>query len=195
MEKAVIRMNVRIKAVVKDSPIKDRATINLIKQYYLNKKDYRNLLFFLLSINTGLKINDLLELNAGDVKGKDFLVVKHCLAGIKKRIPLNDEIKDVIAKVVKHSRKSDPLFISIRGKRLERTTVYNQFKDVCEELGLDDDISISSLRKTFGYHYYQKSKDLSFLQWLFNQSSVLSTMEYIGISENLSARFNPEFSL
>ena len=181
--------------MVKDSPIKDRVIINLIKQYYFNKKDYRNLLFFLMSINTGLKINELLDLNVCDVKGKDFLIVRHCLAGIKKRIPLNDEIKDVISRVVKHSKKSDPLFISIRGKRLERTTLYNQFKDMCEELGLEDDISICSLRKTFGYHYYQKSKDLSFLQWLFNQSSVLSTMEYIGISENLSARFNPEFSL
>ena len=181
--------------MARDLPIKDIGTIKLIKEFYKKKDDNRGLLFFLIAINTGLKINEILELDVKDVKGKDFIIIKHCLAGIKKRIPLNDEIKELVEKVTKKLKKDSPLFVSIRGKRLERTAVYNQFKDVCSELGLDEDISIASLRKTFGYHYYQTSKDLSFLQWLFNQSSVLATMEYIDVNENLSSRFNMQFGL
>ncbi len=181
--------------MARDLPIKDIETIKLIKNHYKKKNDLRGLLFFLIAINTGLKINEILELDVKDVRGKDFIVVKHCLAGIKKRIPLNDEIKDLIERVTAKTKKDSPLFVSIRGKRLERTALYNQFKDVCRELGLDEDISIASLRKTFGYHYYQASKDLSFLQWLFNQSTVISTMEYIDVNENLSSRFNMQFCL
>ena len=179
----------------KDLPIKDIYTINLIKSYCLNKKDYRFLLFFLIGINTGLKVNEILELDVSDVRDKDYSIIKQCLAGIKKRLPINKEIKELIKLLTEKSDKNSPLFVSCRGKRLERTTVYNEFKTICEDLGLSEDYSIASLRKTFGYHYYQQYKDLSFLQWLFNQSTVVATMEYIDIDENLSSRFNPEFSL
>lgn len=179
----------------KDLPIKDIYTINLIKAYCLNKKDYRFLLFFLIGINTGLKVNEILELNVADVREKDYIIIKQCLAGIKKRLPINKEIKDLINIMTADANKNSPLFVSRRGKRLDRTIVYNEFKSICEDLGLSDDYSIASLRKTFGYHYYQKYKDLSFLQWLFNQTTVFATMQYIDVEENLSSRFNPEFSL
>ena len=180
--------------MAKDFPIKEVATIQLIKRYYEEQKDFRNLLFFLLAINTGLKINEILNLNVEDVKNKKYITVKQCDAGVKKKIPLNKEIQELIKFVIKDLDLKSPLFVSIRGKRMERTAVYTQFKNVCRSLDLSN-ISIASLRKTFGYHYYQKYKDLSFLQWLFNQSTVIATMKYIGVHENLSSRFNLEFSL
>ena len=180
--------------MTKDFPIKDITTIQLIKRYYEEQKDFRNLLFFLLAINTGLKINEILNLNIEDVKNKKYIIVKQCDAGIKKKISLNKEIRELIKLVSKDADISSPLFVSIRGRRMERTAVYTQFKEVCNALKLNN-ISIASLRKTFGYHYYQKSKDLSFLQWLFNQSTVIATMKYIGVKENINSRFNMEFSL
>ena len=139
-------------------------------------------------------INEILNLNVEDVKNKKYITVKQCDAGVKKKIPLNKEIQELIKFVIKDLDLKSPLFVSIRGKRMERTAVYTQFKNVCRTLDLSN-ISIASVRKTFGYHYYQKYKDLSFLQWLFNQSTVIATMKYIGVHENLSSRFNLEFSL
>jgi len=178
----------------KDYPIKDIETINRIKDYYKELGNNRDLLFFLMSINTGLKFNEIIDLNVKDVKDKDFIVVEHCAEKIKKQIPLNDEIKELINIVIAGKKRSEPLFISGKGNRIDRTTVYRNFKEMCEDLGLGD-ISVSSLRKTFGYHYYKKYKDLSFLQWLFNQTTVLATMQYIDVTENINNRFNLEFSL
>lgn len=179
----------------KSLPIKDLKVINLIKSFYKKKNNDRDLLFFLLAINTGLKINEILDLNISDIKGKDNLIVKQCVSKIKKRIPLNDEIKELVSKLAEKRKGKEPLFISIHNKRLSRNHVYEIFKSTCEELGLDDDISIASLRKTFGYHYYQEYRDLAYLQWLFNQATIISTMKYIDINEDLSFRFNPSFSL
>ena len=54
---------------------------------------------------------------------------------------------------------------------------------------LSENYSVASWRKTFAYHYYQKYKDLSYLQWLFNQGSVDRTLNFIGENENMNLRF------
>ena len=57
-------------------PIKDIETINKIKEMYIKKNKKRDLLLFLLAINTGLKLNDLLNLNVKDVKEKEYIEIK-----------------------------------------------------------------------------------------------------------------------
>ena len=41
------------------------------------------------------------------------------------------------------------------------------------------------MRKTFGYHYYKKTKDIALLQNIFNHSSSAITLRYIGITDDL----------
>ena len=177
------------------SAIKEKEIIEEIKNFYTKKNKLRDLLFFLLAINTGLKLNELINLNIRDVKGKSYLTIKHNLGKTVRQIPINKYIQNLINEVAGTRKYGEPLFVSNFGGRIDRTTVYKNFKDVCKELGLDKSLTASSLRKTFGYHYYMAYKDLSLLQWLFNQSTVIETMKYIGIEENLNSRFQIEFSL
>jgi len=46
-----------------------------------------------------------------------------------------------------------------------------------------DYIGTHTLRKTFGYTYYQKTKDLTALMKILNHSSQSVTLRYIGIEE------------
>ena len=57
------------------SPIIDRNIIEQIKQKYLEKNQIRELLLFLISINTGVKLVDLLKLKVCDIKNKDLLEI------------------------------------------------------------------------------------------------------------------------
>jgi len=41
------------------------------------------------------------------------------------------------------------------------------------------------MRKTFGYHYYKKTKDVALLMDLFNHSSQSVTLRYIGINQEV----------
>jgi len=179
----------------KTLPIKDLNTIKKIKEYYIRRHNYRDLLLFLLSINTGLKLKFLLNLNVFDVQDKDSININNDNKSITKKIFFNDELKWLIEKTTFNSNANDPLFKSKRGVRLERTTVFRNFKRVCKTLMLNDKISILSLRKTFGFHYYLKTKDLLFLQNFFNQPSISSTIDFIGINKDFDCNYNLSFAV
>lgn len=170
--------------MVVSSPIKDVKTIEQIKSIYAGKNEFTNLLLFLLAINTGINLKDLLNLNIKNIRNKQFISIEN-----KKAIPLNSEIKTLVEKITADKDDDEPLFTGYKGNRLERSTVFYKFKDVCTELALGEEINVSSWRKTFGYHYYQRYKDLSYLQWFFNQTGVEETLKFIDVKENMNLRF------
>ena len=47
-----------------------------------------------------------------------------------------------------------------------------------------EEIGTHTLRKTFGYHFYKRNKDVAMLQKLFNHSSPSITLRYIGIEQD-----------
>lgn len=138
----------------KSIPIKNIETIKQIKELYAVKKDYNGLLIFLLAINTGANLKDILDLNVRDIKGKQYLVFDN-----KRSIPLNGEIKSLVKKITENKNGAEPLFSSVKyGKRLGRAAVFFKFREICRELALGDGITVASWRKTFGYHYYLNIK-------------------------------------
>lgn len=74
-------------------PIKDIEMIQKMKDLFLSKGEIRGYLLFVLSINTGIYLKDLLELKVRDVKNKQYFTI-----GKNKVVPLNDEIQGVIKK-------------------------------------------------------------------------------------------------
>lgn len=165
-------------------PIKDIEIINQIKEFYKNKNQIRDLLLFTLAINTGLNLQDLLKLNISDVKDKTAIIAEK-----DKSIPLNEESRRLIAQIIEDRGPEEPLFITSREKRLERSNVFRSFREVCTKLHIADKFSVASWRKTFAYHYYKKYRDLSYLQWLFNQSDVNITFKFIDEQENMNLRY------
>ena len=170
-------------------PIKDKYTIEKIKDLFKKKNRQRDLLLFELGINTGLRLNDLLNLKVNDVANKHYLVNK------TKTFFLNDELRDLIDKVTYNQKSSEYLFQNRFKKQLDRTAVFHSFKEICTELALPQNISVASWRKTFAYHHYQKYKDLSYLQWLFNQATVNLTLRFIDVEENMNLRYREGVSL
>lgn len=166
------------------SPIKDIYTIEKIKELYKIKNMPRDLLLFELGINTGINLKNILLLRVKDVKNKNYLVESD------KTYPLNENLKNLISEIIKDKKRSEYIFQTKFGNKLDRSTVFNSFKDICRELALPEDISVASWRKTFGYHHYQKYKDLSYLQWLFNQSKVTETLKFIDVDENMNLRYS-----
>ena len=51
------------------------------------------------------------------------------------------------------------------------------------------------MRKTFGYHYYRKTKDVATLMKMFNHSDPSITLKYIGIIQDEMNRARREFSI
>ena len=169
--------------MIKNLPIKNVEDIERIKQKYREKELYIDLLLFLLVINTGTKMTTLFDLKVSQLKGKKYIQIAKGITYL-----LSDEIIELISIVTKEKEPTDLVFTRRNKEKASRYYYYINFKDVAAELGLYN-VSVDSWRRTFGYHHYQQYKDLFFLQWYFNQNTAEQTMDFIGVSEPMSAGF------
>ncbi|GHV48205.1 site-specific integrase [Synergistales bacterium] len=187
------------------NPIREIRKIEDIKKLIGNK---RNLLLFVMGINTALRISDLLRLTLGDVVNgqgqiRPAIALKEKKTGKTKEFPLNTAIKQAIKDYLDDRRSNarldeqkktapdSPLFLSRKGNRaISREQAWEILHSLGERVGLSK-IGTHSLRKTFGYQVYQRSgKDIGLVQKLLNHSSSGDTLRYIGITrEQLDAAY------
>jgi integrase len=90
----------------------------------------------------------------------------------------------MLEEYTKGKKLNEPLFTTKFKNRLERVAAYKIINATCEEAGLEERVGTHTLRKTFGYHHYQKYKDIAILQKILNHSSPNITMRYIGVEQD-----------
>ncbi|PHC40795.1 integrase [Bacillus toyonensis] len=71
-------------------PIRDSEEIQQLKEYF-KEKSLRNYILFIMGINTGLRISDILKLKVGDVK--DSHISMREKTGKQKRIQITVALK------------------------------------------------------------------------------------------------------
>ena len=165
-------------------PIRSKKDLRKIEKI-LKSQSLRNLLLFTIGTNCGLRISDILNLNVGDVRKKDYIDIFEKKTGKHKRFPINAKLKPMFEKFTQDRNRDEPLFLSVFDNRMERTQCYRIINAACREAGIDYKIGTHTLRKTFGYHHYQKFKDIVVLQKIFNHSTPQITLRYIGIDQDM----------
>lgn len=174
-------------------PIRDVKKIKSIKTL-LKARSERDHLMFVLGINSGLRVSDILDMKIKDVINKDGTFKKsHSLVEIKtgksKTYPYADNvvqaIKDYIESLEDY-KLSDYLFKSRQGSNspISRQQAWRMLNDVATQVGISDNIGTHTLRKTFGYHAYRAGTRIALLQQLFNHSAPSMTLRYIGITQD-----------
>lgn len=164
-------------------PIRNLPDIRRIEDVL--SKNKRDLLLFTIGINCGLRVSDILALNVSDVKNKTFITLREKKTGKTKKIPINKKLLPMFAEFTRGKSEDNPLFMTKFQNRLNRVSAYNIIKKACEAIGLKDSFGTHTMRKTFGYHHYQKFKDVAMLQKIFNHSCPQVTLRYIGIEQDL----------
>jgi len=164
-------------------PIRSRVKIRLVEEY-LAERCYRNKLIFALGINSGLRVSDILNLNVEDVKNKTHIEIKEKKTGKYKKFPLNKKMAKLLKEYTRECENDDPLFMSQRNYRLDRSQVYRKINEACRAVGISGNIGTHTMRKSFGYHHYKKYKDVAMLQLIFNHSTPNITLRYIGIDQD-----------
>ena len=154
----------------KAEPIKNRKDIEKIEQYLKlhNKRDY---VIWVLGMNSGLRVSDIVGLNVSDVVNKTHITIVEKKTQKLKSFYINDKLKRVLKDFTKGKNLEEPLFLGKQGKRLDRSQVYRFIVRACKENGITAHVSTHTMRKSFGYHHYQKFKDPIVLQKIFNHSS------------------------
>ncbi|WP_425058821.1 Tyrosine recombinase XerD [Sporomusa carbonis] len=166
-------------------PIRNKKQIKAIK-HYLKKQNLRDYLLFVLGINSGLRISDLLLLKVSDVKEKDRVVIREKKTGKIKDFPLSDICKVTINEYLSTvNDQSDWLFKSKKGDRpITRVQAYRIINRAARAIGMTEAIGTHTLRKTFGYWAYQSGVDVIKIQKLLNHSAPSVTLAYIGITKD-----------
>ena len=161
-----------------------RGKRNLAKVEKILSKNKRNLLFFTIGTNCGLRISDILALNVGDVRGKTHIQIVEKKTGKFKKFPINSKLKPMLEEFTKGRQEDEPLFKTIFGNRLERVAAYYIIRNACKKAKIEERVGTHTMRKTFGYHHYKKFKDVAMLQKILNHSSPAITLRYIGIEQD-----------
>jgi len=179
----------------KVEPVRDKNKIQEIKSI-LKKKSQRNYMMFVLGINTGLRIGDLLKLKVQHVKNKSHIIIKEQKTSKNKQFLINKNLRKEINKYIEGMNDDEHLFQSRIGenKPLSRFQAYRILSSAGKKAGLDR-IACHSTRKTFGYHHYKRYKDVALLQKLFNHSSPAITLDYIGITQDIIDDSIKDFTL
>lgn len=168
-------------------PIRD---MNLIRNIadYLKENSERDYVLFMFGIYSGLRISDILPLYVRDVRNKDYIYLREQKTGKEKRFIINDDLKKILKEYTKGKREYELLFPKSKGKGVKtpisRQRVWRILNDAAEHFGYKDNIGCHTMRKTFGYWLYVKTKDVATLQKIFNHSDPSITLRYIGINQD-----------
>ncbi len=176
-------------------PIREKGKIEEIKRI-LSKNGTRDLLLFFVGINTGLRISDILKLKVMDVKDKTHITICEEKTHKNKRFKINAKLNDELSEYITDMNIDDYLFQSQKGnnKPITRIQAYRILNDAASKAGLIE-IGTHTMRKTFGYHFYRRTKDIALLQELFNHSAPSVTLRYIGINQDILDDAIDDFNL
>lgn len=187
-------------------PVKKIEDIEQISEWYVSQGRYRDNMLFIVGINFGLRISDLLTLRFSHLIDKNFRfktnfpILEKKTSNTRKHkknryISINEAVMDAVTLYLENTdgvKLSDYMFRSNsnRGKNqnkpIHRNNAERILKEARDALGLEMHIATHTLRKTFAYHQMLMSNNdprkLLLLQKMFGHSTSAQTLDYIGIT-------------
>lgn len=183
------------------NPIRDIQMIQAMKEE-LRKHSVRDLMLFVLGINTGISLLHLLSLTVQDVwdgeKPKPFLYLLDEKTGEQKAYYLNSKIAETLSEYLAKVdwKPEDYLFKSQKDNLpISRQQAYRIINQSAREAGISEKIGTHTLRKTFGYHAYYRGVAISILKSILHHHSTAETLKYLGIDRTEKRRVKVDVNL
>jgi integrase len=179
-------------------PIRDRKKIAQIKNQLRGQRRYRDLLLFVVGINTALRISDLLELQTEHFLDDHHQIkrrfwIREQKRGKRQEVVVNASIWDALEEYFAaypeiKSDKSYFIFFNTKDngfmKPIRRGQAWKIITTICQQVGLRGNFGTHSLRKTWGYHARMQGVDLALIMHRLNHESIAYTKRYLGITDD-----------
>lgn len=166
-------------------PIQNEKQLETIKNILLQSSK-RDGLLFVLAVNSGLKVSEILQLKVSDVIDEDENV-RHSILFYNEKVKkhkwfaVNEDLQHAIEDYMKERKtwkRNEPLLKSQKGtKSITRQHAWYILNKAAKEVGLEG-ISSHTLRKTWGYCAYKSGVDIAFLQHFRSQYSIQNFKVY-----------------
>ncbi len=166
-------------------PISETEASKMMNDSSLFRDDWQGIrdraLFFLL-YGGGLRIDEALSLNHGDIADMSE-TIKVTGKGNKQRIvPILDIVRKMIELYVSNcpfsTDKTCPVFYGARGKRLNQGVAQREMRSIRHQLGLPDTVTPHALRHSFATHILRHGANIREIQELLGHASLSSTQKY-----------------
>lgn len=135
-----------------------------------------------------MRVSDLLEVDANEkVHAKKQIAIKERKTKKIIYLPIPDQLQRFARRELKSLPMDAYIFLSRQRDKhgevrpISYKTAYNYMKEIAVMMDMPYNVATHTMRKTFGYHYYQRTKDIATLMVLFNHFSEKDTKIYIGI--------------
>lgn len=167
-----------------------------IRNYFLKQEKFVILSLINVGVNTALRISDLRNLKFEDIDDEWKIKLKEIKTKKMKYIQLNSNCKVAINQLkISYDDKGIPptgyIFKSLNrvyvktgiDTPITSASVNRYFTQAKIDLKIPYAIGTHSLRKTWGYNVYRRTKDIGSIMKILNHSSVAHTLRYIGIDQ------------
>lgn len=150
---------------------------------------------------TGIRISELCNLNFYDIGDDSIRVIGK---GRKERIiPVYQQALCALDHYlitfypIKGPKITSPLFVSKKGIRINRSSMWRRIQYYSRKVGLDKKISPHTFRHSFATHLLENGADIRVIQELLGHETITTTEKYLHITQtelqkNFS-RYHPRF--
>jgi len=154
----------------------------LVKEDWVGQRDRA---LFTLLYGCGLRIDEALSLNVGNLPKDGFLRVVG--KGQKERqVPVIDIVQQTLDAYMEQcpflAESERPLFIGTRGGRLNQGVAQKSMRDIRVVLGLPETATPHALRHSFATHLLQNGANLREIQELLGHASLSTTQRYTEVN-------------
>ncbi len=151
----------------------------------------RDQAFFTLLYGCGLRISEALNLNIQDCPKGDQMIITG--KGNKQRlVPVLPIVRERLADYLHlypfPQSPESPLFIGVKGKRLQASVAQTQMRFLRNSFGLPEKTTPHSLRHSFATHLLEAGGDLRTIQELLGHASLSSTQCYTQVETSTLQR-------
>jgi integrase len=179
-------------------PIRDRKKIAQIKNQLRGQSRFRDLLLFVVGINTALRISDLLTLRIGHFMDEQKRLrqrfwIHEQKRGKRHEVVINNSIQEAFEEYLAAYPGVDQdydhfIFFNTKANdfsaSIRRGQAWKSITSICREVGVRGNFGTHSLRKTWGYHARMKGVDLALIMHKLNHESIAYTKRYLGITDD-----------
>lgn len=148
---------------------------------------YRNYIILILGVNTGCRINTLLEQIPRDYSGGRVTVTEH-KTGKRQQYILSPEVYQILEGYIEEFGFTKYEFLfpkDLKSKdSIGRITAWRWIKKLAKEAGIKYEVGCHSLRKSYGRWIWDETHDLLLVQKLLQHTSAEETQRYICLEEN-----------
>ena len=152
--------------------------------------ELRDKTIFELLYSCGLRITEAIEILSNNVDFENSLV-RVVGKGNKERIsPIGDEAKRLLVKYLQESRpeicgkrECEYLFISKKGSKLNRKSVWRLLKNYVTRTRINKNITPHTLRHSFATHLIENGADLRSVQELLGHMDISTTQVYTHLAK------------